>query len=1316
MNVRSVVAATVLTCALLSRAQADTPVSGVISTNTTWTVAGSPYIVTADIAVFGGSSPVLTIQAGVTVKFNAGTKLLIGYYGVGGLQAIGTSGSPITFTANNSTTPGFYQGIHFANQALASSRIEQAFVRYGGGSGFGAGIKIENASPTLATVTVENNTTSGVTTINSSATIQGCTFRNNPWGLSVSGTGTVSLTGTTVTTNTSGGIWVASPASLSMTTVSLTNNTGYAISENAAVTLGTVSGLTATGNTNNAIELRGSYTQVNTTWKNVGIPYVATGELQVFGGSSPVLTIEAGVTVKFNSGTRLLIGYYGIGGLQAIGTSVSPITFTANNSTTPGFWQGIHFANQALSTSRIERAFVSYGGGSGLGAGIKVENASATLVWATVENNAGSGVTTVNSSSTIQNCTLRSNPWGLSVSGTGTASLTGTTVTTNTSGGIWVASPASLSMTTVSLTNNTGYAISQNAAVTFGTVSGLTATGNTNNAIELRGSFTQVNTTWKSAGIPYVVTGEVQVHHPSTTPILTIQAGATLRFASGQKLLVGYFGNARLQAVGTVAAPIVFTAHNSTSPGFWQGIDFRAGASASSRVERATVSYAGSGIGGGILVENSSPTIAWVTASNNSGSGIRINNGSPTVIHSSFTGNPAGIINATPTVSVMARLNYWGHSSGPSGSGPGTGQSVSTGVTYEPWLMTVPASAHYFTTFTQANRTFNPAIAVNTTVTGGTATSGTWTTKIINSGGATVRTFTGTGASGTSIWNGKNDASVDQPDGSYFYQLESVSGANVAANARGVRILDRTKQLTVTGYAALPAFFSPNGDGAQDTTAIGGTNSFDDTVLTLTIKNSGGATVRTANPTGMIFSYSWNGKNGSGVTQPDGVYTYDILATNGTASATSSTTGTLDRTLPGATVSAPTSGQVLSNVYTNGVTDVAITGSASDINLLDWTVGWGVGSTPSSYTDLATGTAGVTNGTFATWPTWLQVNGQYAVRLTVRDKAGNQRQVVVPNTIGHFRTTHFGNQRQVNGGANETITYQSIIPFPLTETLVIKNEAGQVVRTLVNGVARAAGTYSDVWNVRNGSGVLVADGPYFHVGTVTNGTNTLIHDQTPIYWNDGFHYNDGLPLWNVTWDPFNNQPLNVNWNLSGPGRVTIAISTASQGLGNHCNPPQYCLIQEVYWQTGPDSFQWAGLDANNDYRGDVKGLAAIIRTKFFSKNAVVVFGSKPKVTNVRVTPAIYGPATGTTQSIQYNLATYLNEQATVTITLMNLKSKSILRTLNTGLQSPGLRTATWNGRADNGEWVAPGAYAVTVTATDPRGYPAKGQILTTLQY
>ncbi len=93
---------------------AQTNVSGGIYTNTTWTLANSPYIVVDTVVVFPGVT--LTIEPGVVVKFENDKQLEIRQATI---NAIGTSTDSITFTSNTGTTPGSYYGIYLHNGQYA---------------------------------------------------------------------------------------------------------------------------------------------------------------------------------------------------------------------------------------------------------------------------------------------------------------------------------------------------------------------------------------------------------------------------------------------------------------------------------------------------------------------------------------------------------------------------------------------------------------------------------------------------------------------------------------------------------------------------------------------------------------------------------------------------------------------------------------------------------------------------------------------------------------------------------------------------------------------------------------------------------------------------------------------------------------------------------------------------------------------------------------------------------------------------------------------------------------------------------------------
>ncbi len=629
-----------------------------ISTSATWNLAGSPYIITGPLYIASASSPILTIQSGVTVQFNSGAYFQVGNGNPGGVIAVGASGSPVVFTG---TTPSPGQwAIFFNSQTISTAALfDNCLMQYGGEAGAytlyansgsldvrhtlienGAGDAIYAAGTlplfSITSCTVQNYTGNGVNASAANPTITNCLFQGlGAYGIYLAA-GTGNITNCTLSNITSYGIF-SGIATISNCSI---NNTGnYPLSLDASV----ISSLTTVTLTNittkPGIEVRGGTVLNSGTWLNFNnMPYVITNAFFVDGVNAPILTFLSGQTITFANGQYIQVGNGNPGGLIAAANPGNSIVFTGNTKS-PGQW-AIFFNSQTISTAALfDNCLMQYGGEAGAytlyaNSGsldvrhTLIQNGNGDAIYAsgtlplfnisscTVQNYTGNGVNASAANPTITNCLFQSLGGNGIYLASGTGNITNCTLSNITSYGIF-SGIATITNCTISNTGN--YPLSLDASV----ISSLTTVTLTNittkPGIEIRGGTVANTGTWLDFNnMPYVITNSFNVDGVNA-PILTFLSGQTITFASGQNIDVGNGGAGGIIAVGNPGNPIIFTG-NTKSPGQWA--IFLYGGTSTALFDNCVMEYGGYANQYCLYVSNGSLDLRHTIMRNGSGDAI----------------------------------------------------------------------------------------------------------------------------------------------------------------------------------------------------------------------------------------------------------------------------------------------------------------------------------------------------------------------------------------------------------------------------------------------------------------------------------------------------------------------------------------------------------------------------------------------------------------------------------------------------------------------------------------------------------------------
>ena len=563
---------------------ARTDIDSDVTSNTTWDISGSPYVISGNIYVDSGVT--LTINSNVVVKFEQYGSMNI--YGT--LVADGEPGQQIYFTSikddevggdtngdgdDSSPAPGDWYYLYFYGNS-SGNFLDNAVVRYGG-SGSGS-VYINTSSPmTISNSVIEQGLYYGIYAYNTGeATITNNTISNNgQYGIYGGTSSLLDIDGNTISGHTESAIY-------------LDINSFY----NSTIGTNTLS-----DNAINTIVIGGTLSE-DATWDSSYGTYVVD-----------YLTVPNGVTLTILPGTVVKFARYGSmninGTLVADGEPGQQIHFTSikddevggdtngdgdDSSPAPGDWYYLYFYGNSPG-NLLDNVVVRYGG-------------------------SGSGSVYINTSSpmTVSNSVIEQGLYyGIYLSYAADATITNNTISDNGQFGIYGAY-STLSVTGNTISGHTTGAIHLDVNSLLNPdseISNNTLSDNVLDTIVIGGTLSE-DATWDSSYGTYVV-DYLTVADGAT---LTIEPGTVVKFARyGYMYIYG-----TLVADGEPGLQIYFTSINddevggdtngdgddsSPAPGDWYYLYFY-GNSPGNLLDSVVVRYGGSG-SGSVYINTSSP-------------------------------------------------------------------------------------------------------------------------------------------------------------------------------------------------------------------------------------------------------------------------------------------------------------------------------------------------------------------------------------------------------------------------------------------------------------------------------------------------------------------------------------------------------------------------------------------------------------------------------------------------------------------------------------------------------------------------------------
>lgn len=326
--------------------------------------------------------------------------------------------------------------------------------------------------------------------------------------------------------------------------------------------------------------------------------------------------------------------------------------------------------------------------------------------------------------------------------------------------------------------------------------------------------------------------------------------------------------------------------------------------------------------------------------------------------------------------------------------------------------------------------------------------------------------------------------------------------------------------------------------------------------------------------------------------------------------------------------------------------------------------------------------------------------GVFNPTVRVTDNDGKQAQVSVPLTV--TMQVNFSYNAVINPGSGEKSAISTVLAADATVTLKVVDEFGNVIRVLVDGQFRAAGSYTDSWDGYDALNNQVSDGAYYFVFSYSqNGVEKVIDARAESA------YNQYTPnrTWPSTFNPYTGIPVTSTYTVNKPSEVSFYFWVRDNSRpGSTIAPVRTLFIRELK-AAGTHTEIWDGVDDNGVPVKPGEQYPITLWVYELPDNAIVITGSKPVINNLAVTNRTFNPAfnpysTTTTQNVRVQFD--ISKDSTMDVVVIDSTGLQIDRSTKPGLTA-GANSISWDGRILKDELVPPGVYSLQLTAIDAKG-------------